>query len=171
MSREFAIVPPDARMIWLSIGLPLILALTGLAIGATQEPRVLYAAPLIIPVFAVLYWSLRRQRVAIEGDRLTIAAGINSARIKLADLDPAAARVIDLGSDPGLRPGLKTFGTAMPGYLGGHFRLRNRSKAFVLVTDRRRVLALPERNGRILLLSVQNPKALLDALQTGTRRT
>ena len=36
---------------------------------------------------------------------------------------------------------------------------------FALLTDRDRVLALPERDGRLLLLSLDNPQSLLDALQ------
>jgi hypothetical protein len=53
----------------------------------------------------------------------------------------------------------------------GYFRLHDRSPAFVLVTDRSRVLVLPEKSGtkragKTLLLSLQQPKALLDALQT-----
>ena len=66
---------------------------------------------------------------------------------------------------PTLRPLLNTFGTAMPGYSAGHFRLRDRSRGFLLLTDRRKVLALPERGGRTLLLSLERPQALLDALQ------
>ena len=55
-------------------------------------------------------------------------------------------------------------GTSMPGYRAGHFRLRDRRRAFVLVTRREKLLALPERNGRMLLLSLKQPQALLDAL-------
>ena len=34
-----------------------------------------------------------------------------------------------------------------------------------MVTDRTKVLALPQRSGRMLLLSLERPQALLDALQ------
>ncbi len=43
-------------------------------------------------------------------------------------------------------------------------RLRDRSPAFVLLTDRSRVLMLPEKPGKKVLLSLQQPQALLDAL-------
>ena len=36
---------------------------------------------------------------------------------------------------------------------------------FALVTDKRRVLALRERGGRLLLLSLVQPQALLDAIR------
>jgi hypothetical protein len=51
----------------------------------------------------------------------------------------------------------------------GHFRLRDRSPAFVLLTDRSRVLVLPaksaaKRAAKTLLLSLQQPQGLLDEL-------
>ena len=62
----------------------------------------------------------------------------------------------------------------MPGYQAGHFRLRDRSRAFLLVTDRAKALLLPERGGRTLLLSAERPQTLLEALRAvaerGTRR-
>jgi hypothetical protein len=46
----------------------------------------------------------------------------------------------------------------------GWFRTRQWGKGFYLLTERRRVLWLPERNGAHLLLSLQQPQALLAAL-------
>ena len=56
---------------------------------------------------------------------------------------------------------------SLPGYQAGHFRLRAKlGKAFCLVTDTRRVLWLPMRDGKQqLLLSLERPQALLDALR------
>ena len=117
-------------------------------------------------IVALLVWSVRRRHVVLDGDLLTVAAGFNAVRVRTADLDIAAARIINLTDNATLKLGLKTFGTSMPGYHAGHFRLRNRSRAFVLLTDRTKVLALPERNGRTLLLSLERPQSLLDALKT-----
>jgi hypothetical protein len=53
------------------------------------------------------------------------------------------------------------------GFAAGHFRLREKfGKAFCLLTDRQRVLWLPLRDGKTqLLLSLERPQALLDALR------
>ena len=58
---------------------------------------------------------------------------------------------------------LSVFPIAMPA-------LRDRGKAFLLVTQRTKVLVLPERSGRRLLLSLERPQALLDALRAVTER-
>lgn len=165
MRREFTIVPPDLRLIVLLPAISLLAALIGLGFAAREKPQVwLFAIPIALAV-VLIAWSVQRRRVALDGDLLAIAAGFNSARVRVADLDLAAARIADLADAPTLRPLLKTFGTAMPGYSAGHFRLRDRSRGFLLLTDRRKVLVLPERGGRTLLLSMERPQALLDALK------
>ncbi len=174
MRREFAIVPPDLRLALLLPMIGLLAALVGLGLAAREEPRVWLFAILIVPAAALIVWSVRRRRVVFDGDLLAITAGIHNARVRVAELDLAAAHIVNLADAPTLRPLLKTFGTAMPGYSAGHFRLRDRSRGFLLLTDRRKVLALPERGGRTLLLSLERPQALLDALkgvaEPGSRR-
>lgn len=169
MRRAFEVVPPDARMVWLLPAISLGAATIGIAFAAREEPRAWLLLIVIALVCAVIAWSLRRRTVAIDGDTLRVVAGLNSAAIPLDALDIASARIVDLDSEPGLRPLLKTFGTSMPGFHAGHFRLRDRSRGFLLLTTRRKVLALRERDGRTLLLSLVRPQALIDAL--GERAT
>ena len=165
MRREFAIVPPDLRLVLPLPAIGLLAGLVGIGLAARQEPRVWFVAIVLVLVAALIVWSVGRRHEALEGDQLTVAAGMNSARLRVADLDLAAARIVNLADMPTLRPLLKTFGAWMPGYCAGHFRLRDRSRGFLLLTERSKVLALPERNGRTLLLSLERPQALLDALK------
>ena len=164
MRRAFEVVPPDARMIWWLPAISLGAATVGIAFAAREEPRAWLLLIVIALVCGVIAWSLRRRTVAIEGDTLRIVAGFNSAAVPLDALDIASARIVDLDREPALRPLLKTFGTSMPGYSAGHFRLRDRSRGFLLLTGRHKVLALRERDGRMLLLSLVRPQALIDAL-------
>ena len=46
---------------------------------------------------------------------------------------------------------------------GGHYLLRDRTRAFLLLT-RGRTLVLPRRDGKRVLLTLEQPQALLDAL-------
>lgn len=167
MRREFTVVPPDLRLLMAASGVGLLVGLVAIGFAAREAPMIWLAAIVMaVLVAASTAWLVRRRQVVLDGDLLTIAAGVNTARIRTADLDIAAARILDLANDSTLKPGLKTFGSSMPGYRAGHFRLRNRSRAFVLLTDTTKVLALPERGGRMLLLSLERPQALLDALRT-----
>jgi Bacterial PH domain len=166
MRREFAIPAPDLRLVMLVPLVSLLAGLIGIGFAAREEPRVWFAAIAIALAVALIVWSVRRRYVVLDGDLLTVAAGFNTARVPTADLDLGGARIVDLTDTSTLRPGLKSFGTSMPGYYAGHFRLRNRSRAFILLTGKTKVLALPQRSGRMLLLSLERPQTLLDALQT-----
>ena len=60
---------------------------------------------------------------------------------------------------------LKTNGFGLPGYWAGHFMMRDKRRAFCLVTDVSKVLALPHADGRVWLLSFEHPQAVLDILR------
>lgn len=169
MKREFAIVPPDARLVWLLPGFAAFIVLIGIVLLATtREPHAWVALPVALASFAVLALLLRRRWVRLDAGMLIIAAGLNTRRVAITGLDLAAARIVDLRERSEWKPLIKVFGTHLPGCSMGHFRLRDRSPAFVLLTDRSRVLVLPETSGKKLLLSLQQPQALLDALRTVT---
>lgn len=168
--REFAITPPDLRKTWLLPGLSLLAAITGIAIAARGQPRVLLALPVLLLVLAVIASGMRRRRVMLGQGTLVVQAGLHTCRVALDDLDVPQARIVDLAEHSSLRPLFKSFGTHLPGLRMGHFRLRDRGRAFVLVTDSSRVLVLRERSGRRLLLSLDKPQVLLDALQAAQHR-
>jgi len=162
--REFEVVAPDLRKAWLLPGLAMLGGAIGVAFAARQEPGALLALPILLLAATVIAVVMRRRSVRLEGATLHMAAGMHNRKVAVAGLDLAGARIVDLAEHKALRPLFKSFGTSLPGYHAGHFRLRDRSRAFVLVTDARRVLVLPERSGHRLLLSLRHPQALLDAL-------
>ena len=81
MRREFAIVPPDLRLALLLPMIGLLAALAGLGLAAREEPRVWLFAILIVPVAALIVWSVQRRRVVLDGDLLAITAGWLAFRI------------------------------------------------------------------------------------------
>ncbi|GEM_PF-79908 len=105
-----------------------------------------------------------RRRVVIDGNVLDVRSTLYRRRTPVAQLQLEQAEVVDLGRDRryGLR--YKTNGYSMPGFYSGHFRLQGGNKGFALVTDRQRTLVIPVRGGSTLLLSLDRPQALLDAL-------
>ena len=162
--RTFDVPAPDLRRAWLLPGAALLLGVIGIGLAATEEPHVLWMLALLVAVTGVIHLSLSRHRVALDGDVLRITAGFNRLQVQAADIDLPAASVVDLDEHTALRPMLKTFGTSMPGYQAGHFRLRDRGAAFVLLTGTRKTLVLPLHGGKRVLLSVRQPEALLKAL-------
>lgn len=108
---------------------------------------------------------LWRREASYDGQRLRVKATWYTRASPLADFRLDQARVVDLREHTEFKPFLKTNGLAMPGLAAGHFRLRDLRKAFCLVTDPARVLVLPHADGRLWLLSLQHPQAVLDILR------
>lgn len=169
MKREFAVVPIDPRpmlaMIVLSVGL----LIGGIAIAALEHPRLWWFALMVLPVLGLFLLTWRRQRVTLDGDLLTIAAGLHTFRIRASEIDVDNAKIAPLADTPTMRLVWKTFGTSMPGFSAGRFRLRDRRPAFVLLTSKQKVLSLPSHAGRVLLLSLEQPQTLLTALRDVAR--
>lgn len=114
--------------------------------------------------FAGLCTLYGRRSVALEAGTLVIRAGLNTRRVPAMAIELERARIIDLDTTRELQPRRMTLGSSLPGYRAGWFRTRQWGKGFFLLTDRRRVLWLPERDGPHLVLSLQQPQALLAAL-------
>ncbi|MGB3392772.1 MAG: PH domain-containing protein [Stenotrophomonas sp.] len=114
---------------------------------------------------AVLHLAFLRQRITLDGTQLDIRSTFYRKTISISALRMEQARLVDLAEHTELKPTFKTNGFGMPGFQSGHFRMRGGGKAFCLLTDRSRVLALPLRDGSMLLLSPEQPRALLDELK------
>lgn len=171
-SRSFAVTPPPAyAWLWLA-GMGVLLPL-GIVVGMHLSGEHLRTAGIvpvlvIVPlVFAMLLAAMKRRVVELHDGVLEVRAALFRQRVAVAQLDLERARVVDLAERTELRPVVKTGGMSMPGFHAGRFRLREKfGKAFCLLTDRHRVLWLPLRDGKDqLLLSLEQPQALLDALK------
>ncbi|CAM4199519.1 PH domain-containing protein [Stenotrophomonas indicatrix] len=112
-----------------------------------------------------LGWAFFRRRVELAGNVLDVRSTLYRRRTPVADLLLDQAEVVDLSRDRRYGIRFKTNGYSMPGFYSGHFRLQGGGKGFALVTDRARTLVIPVRGGSTLLLSLERPLALLEALR------
>lgn len=150
----FMSAKPEESINLLAGSAPLTVALALVLVGA-----------ITLPLAWWLHRSAKRLAVELREGVLELRASWYHQRIAVTDIDLGKSRVVRLSERPELRPMLKTNGMALPGFSAGHFRLRDwKTKAFCILTERERVLALTERSGRMILLSLQQPQALLDAL-------
>jgi len=108
---------------------------------------------------------LHRHRIVLDDDGLAIATTFYSRKLGWGELQLQQARVVDLDEHTGLKPVLKTNGTALPGFRSGWFRLRNLGKALVATAGGSRVVYLPTTQGYDLLLQPRQPQALLARLR------
>ena len=170
-TQEFEIVPPGkiATLFPLLVGLVLpLVILIAMAFAAHGFPDWLRVAPalLLMPAVAgLLALSMHGRRIRLSDNGLTLRRLPWPRPIALSTLDLGQARIVNLDEHPELRPVFKIAGSRLPGFCSGLFRLRDRRRATVLLTDVRRTLVLPLRDGSVVLLSPQRPDALLQALQ------
>lgn len=170
--REFAVAPLQS-MVWPLAILLMVVLPVGITLAAIfvpqQQPMPGSARGMLLVVLLVVVGALamlKRRRIRMESGMLVVAATFYTAKTPVAALDLAHARIASLDEHTEFRPGLKSNGYSLPGFQAGHFRLRNRAKAFCLLTTQQRVLVLPKQDGSYLLLSPAQPQALLDALRT-----
>lgn len=168
---SYAVVEPPSATLKIVLAAATTLAAISLSIACAQSlsHSVLWTVPWAISagaalVFAILCLMQWRRSVALESGVLVIRAGLHTRRVPTTALELERARIIDLEERTELLPGRRTLGMSSTGYQTGFFRTRQWGKGFYLLTERRRVLWLPERNGLHLLISLQQPQALLAAL-------
>lgn len=171
--RSFGVTPPPAHawifLVVLGLALPLAIIAALWLSGEPMPSSGIVPALVIVPVvFMMLALAMKRRSVELRDGMLDVRGALFRQRFPVAQLDLDRARVVDLAERTELRPVLKTGGMSMPGFHAGRFRLREKfGKAFCLLTDRRRVLWLPLRDGKDqLLLSLEQPQALLEALRS-----
>jgi hypothetical protein len=170
--RAFPVTPLRAPARWSALAiaaLPMILVagiFSVLPPPGREELLALWpvlAAGLVLAPLLVM--AMARRAVLLDGDMLVVRAALHTRRVPVAALAPERARVVDLDERTGLRPLLKTWGMAVPGFQAGWFRQREGlRKVFCLLTDHRRVLWLPVSGGGDLMLSLERPQALLEAV-------
>ena len=128
----------------------------------------LAAGVLLASIFAMLAVSMlgsRTARFEVDAGGLRIRGDFYGRRIPAAVIRADEARRVDLASEPELRPKLRTWGTGLPGYQAGWFRLASGEKALLYVTDRRKMVYVPTTAGYGLLLSPDDPDGFVSALK------
>ncbi|HEY5970824.1 MAG TPA: hypothetical protein VIT22_02440 [Pseudoxanthomonas sp.] len=115
---------------------------------------------------AGLLATLAHREIRIEGDKLVVEGALLFTRkLAVSELALDKARVLNLDEHIEYKPMLQFGGIGLPGFRAGHYLLRNRSRAFCLLTARDNVLLLPQRDGKFILISPEKPQVLLERLR------
>lgn len=163
--------PPAATLWWLWGPLALVLCINPLVqlfagkpplTGAFASWGPLLLLPLITAGMTLAY---QRRRLRLDPQQLEITSTLYRKRVPISAMRLDRARVVDFDENPDFKPALKTNGFQLPGFRAGHFRMKDGSKGFCLITDNHRVLVLPLRDGSSVLVSPEQPRALLDELK------
>jgi len=146
MTETFHIVPGNARLLWVVMGALVVILLSAAGIlGASLR-------------------GAQNSRFELSASGLRLRGDLYGRFIPVSQLRGDQAREVNLSADPALAPNWRLFGTAVPGYRSGWFRLRNGERALLYVTDPTRAVYIPTRNGYSLLLSVTDPARFVQRL-------
>ncbi len=146
----FAIAPASSKPLWFIAVICVILAAVLMAMAYTA-------------------YSSQNSRVEIDNDRIRLVGDFWGREIPFRLIRLPDARILDLHRKSELAPRHRTFGTGLPGYASGWFKLRNGEKALAYLSRRTDVVYLPTSDGYSLLLSVENPHSFLDTLERRLR--
>jgi Bacterial PH domain len=142
MNEMFEIASSNAR--WGIVALGLIPTLIGLGLIAS---------------------ALNTPKLEITSTGLRLSGELYGRFIPRSELKLEQSRLVDLTREPKLEPILRTFGTGLPGYSTGWFRLRNGAKALLYLTNRTQAVYVPTTAGYVVLVSPKDPAGFLAQLQ------
>ncbi|CBA15420.1 hypothetical protein XACN24_04255 [Xanthomonas albilineans] len=165
--RYYPVIPPHplGLVVWLWLPLFAVTAITSVAALHEQHPATILPCIGLVALIGVgASIAFTQRRVHLRGNVLQVRATFLSRRVPVASMRPNDARIIALSEHNGFKPTFKTLGFGYPGFHAGYYRTRDSHKAFCLITADR-ILAIPLQDGRWLLLSVEQPRQLLQDLQ------
>jgi hypothetical protein len=112
-----------------------------------------------------LAYSTRHVTFAVSEQGLRIRGDLFGRLIPRSSLRVEDAEILDLKTEKTHRPFLRTMGVGLPGYCSGWFRLSDRGKGLLFLTDPARAVYLPTTDGYTLLISPADPEGFLAALK------
>ena len=134
--------------------------------GATPGNAQRIAIVLVCVVAVLILLLMSRANVRVDQGALIVNTSVGTKRIPLANLRAHGLHLVNFGTHPELRPVVKLWGTGLPGFAGGWFKLRNGDKAVCLLLDRHGIAYLRSDEDKLtLLLSLAEPEKLRALLE------
>lgn len=119
----------------------------------------------LVLLFGYLAYSSRNAEFILSQEGLRIKRDLYGRLVPLSSIDFENIRALDLTRDGEYRMKWRTNGAGLPGYRAGWFKLRNGEKALAFVTDMKRVVYVPTRDGYSVLMSVPDPHRFQEAFK------
>lgn len=146
MHDVFPLSPASAKPLWVLVGAGIFLAALAL-------------------IFVWFGWKARAAHFEVSPAGLKLVGDLYGRTVPAGALRLDAAKPVNLREQPELQLKRRTFGTGLPGYQAGWFRLRNGDKALVYLTDPANAVMIPTSEGFTLLLNVAEPERFLARLR------
>ena len=109
----------------------------------------------VIGLFVFIGYSSRHVSFELNDQGLRISRCLYGRFIPREKIAASGVMAINLNAESGYQPKLRTNGIGLPGYAEGWFKLKNKQKALMFVTDRSHVVYIPTTENYSVLLSVK----------------
>lgn len=119
----------------------------------------------VIALFGSLVFQAKSARFTVTDEGLRIGPGLYGRFIPRENIQAEGVKVIDLHVDKEYALAGKTNGSNLPGFNSGWFKLANKEKALVFITDKSRVVYIPTTDNYSVLLSTLHAEEMAGALQ------
>ena len=119
----------------------------------------------VIALFISFIYQANHLTFALTAEGLRISPGVYTRTIPRSDINTAGVKVLDLNLDKEYALKSKSNGSNLPGFSSGWFKLQNKEKALVFITDKSRIVYIPTNKDYSVLLSVREAEEFADQLQ------
>ncbi len=119
----------------------------------------------VIVMLAIFGYQAKHVAFTLTDTGLSIGPGFYSRTIPKEDINAEGVKVINLNVEKDYLPKWRTNGAGLPGYSAGWYKLQNKEKALVFVTDRSSVVYIPTTDNYSVMLSVREADVMVQAIQ------
>jgi hypothetical protein len=119
----------------------------------------------LIALFAMFGNQAKHLTFTLTDEGLCIGPGLYGRTIPKQDIEIDGVKVVNLNVEKDYQLKWRTNGAGLPGYSAGWFKLQNGEKALAFVTDRNSIVYIPTSDNYSVLLSVQDPDVMVQAIQ------
>jgi hypothetical protein len=120
--------------------------------------------PLIILTFGIIS-SIKNTTLTLTEKEIVIKSAFYGRKIPLENIMIDGIKRISLDENTDYNMAIRTNGTALPQFKSGWFRLKNREKALVFITDKNNVVLIPTKD-YLLLFSMDNIDEFIKKIKT-----
>jgi hypothetical protein len=119
----------------------------------------------VIGLFTSFGYQAKHTTFVLTDQGLRIGPGLYTRTIPKDKVNIEGVKVIDLNLEKDYRPKWRTNGAGLPGFSLGWFKLQNKEKALMFVTDRSSVVYIPTTDNYSVMLSVREAGVMVQAIQ------
>ncbi|GIU33297.1 hypothetical protein L2719_09195 [Shewanella schlegeliana] len=166
MSQVYALAPLTSTGYWSFIALFAILVglLTFIYFSTLPNiSKIISIGLLMLTLFAFswVFYKADDSKLIIGEEMLTLDVPFYPMTLPLSEVEIKGIKRLDWQREPDLKLDFRQNGVGMAGYQLGWFRLSNKQKAFVAMSEEQNLVMIPTLRGYWIILSLQEPDKLL----------